>query len=605
MTTDSYYRRYDADSMAVAMDTYSSIINNPSKFLMYKDIRPIRDLKQMIETSAELYGGNTAFMQKFEKNGSYESITYDQMLETVNAYGTALIARGLKGSRIAVIGETCSQWEMSYLAVVCGTGIVVPLDKELNAAELKQLVKTAEVTAVICNSRHEETFLKMKEDGDTGIQTIIGFNAEENSDEILSMKKLVEEGRELVAKGDRSFIDAQIDPEEMQILLFTSGTTGIAKGVMLNHRNICTDLMIAPIVLKVYDWDIFFSVLPVHHTYECTCAFLMPLYKGAAIAYAEGLKSITKNLKEVRPTMMLGVPALFETLYKAINKNLKKSGKEKTVKAVMKLNKLTKKIGLDLNRRLLGQIYEVFGGRMRLLISGGAAIDPAILQFFNDLGILAVQGYGLTECAPMAALNPDVPRLMRNSSVGRCMPTLEARIENPDENGIGEICIKGRNVMMGYYGMPEETAKAIVDGWYHTGDLGYIDADDFIYITGRAKNVIITNNGKNVFPEELEYYLSLSPIVRESMVWAAKDDAGHDDVITATVVPDYEEIKEAYGEAVSEDDAQVERLIQEVVDRYNSDAPLFKQIRRIVLRHEELEKNTSRKVKRFAEGNRQ
>ncbi len=604
MALDSFYNRYDADSMATAMETYNAIQNNPSKFLMYKDIRPVRDIKQMIETSVELYGNNVAFMQRFEKDKPYESITYNQMLEMVNAMGTALIAHGLKGQRIAVIGETCSQWEISYLAVVCGTGIVVPLDKELSDAQLKNLVQTAEVTAVICNKKHEKTFLQMKADGDTKIQTIIGFNEDENTPEMLSMKALIEEGKELIAKGDRSFIDAVIDPEEMQILLFTSGTTGIAKGVMLNHRNICTDLMIAPIILKVHDWDIFFSVLPVHHTYECTCAFLMPLYKGAAIAYAESLKAITKNLKEVHPTMMLGVPALFETLYKAINRNLKKSGKEKTVRTVMKLNKLTKKVGLDLNRKLLGQIYDIFGGRMRLLISGGAAIDPAILQFFNDLGILAVQGYGLTECAPMAALNPDVPALMRNSSVGRCMPTLEAKIENPDEDGIGEICIKGKNVMMGYYKMPEETTKVIVDGWYHTGDLGYIDSDDFIYITGRAKNVIITHNGKNVFPEELEYYLSLNPIVKESMVWATKDDAGHDDVITATIVPDFEEIKDSYGEAAAKDDAQVEKLLQEVVDKYNADAPLFKQIRRIVLRHEELEKNTSKKVVRFAEGNR-
>ena len=403
--------------------------------------------------------------------------------------------------------------------------------------------------------------------------------------------------------GDRSFIDAEIYADEMSVLLFTSGTTGIAKGVMLSHRNICEDLMSAPTILNVNTWDIFFSVLPVHHTYECTCGFLMPLYKGASIAYCEGLKYIVKNLAEVRPTMLLAVPLIFENLYNNIMKNVRKQGKEGLVRKVLAVNKVTKKIGLDLNKLLLKDILKVFGGRMRVLISGGAAIDPAILQFFNDLGFIAVQGYGLTECAPMAALNPDQHKNMRNSSVGHLLPGMEVKIEDKNEDGIGEICVKGPNVMMGYYNMPEETAKVIRDGWFHTGDLGYVDDKDFIYITGRKKNVIITANGKNVFPEELEYYLGRSNLVSESMVWAQEDEAGQDTVIVATIKPDMEEVESVIGKEAASDTAQVEKLLWAEVDKINEDLPFFKKIKKVTVRREEFEKTTGKKIKRFVESN--
>ena len=389
----------------------------------------------------------------------------------------------------------------------------------------------------------------------------------------------------------------------MSVLLFTSGTTGIAKGVMLSHRNICEDLMSAPTILNVNTWDIFFSVLPVHHTYECTCGFLMPLYKGASIAYCEGLKYIVKNLAEVQPTMILAVPLIFESLYNNIMKSVRKQGKEGLVRKVLALNKVTKKIGLDLNKLLLKDILKVFGGRMRVLISGGAAIDPAILQFFNDLGFISVQGYGLTECAPMAALNPDNHKYMRNSSVGHILPGMEVKIEDKNEDGIGEICLKGPNVMMGYYNMPEETAKVIKDGWFHTGDLGYVDDEDFIYITGRKKNVIITANGKNVFPEELEYYLGRSTMVSESMVWAQEDESGQDTVIVATIKPDMEEVEAAIGKEAAADAEQVEKLLWAEVDKINENLPFFKKIKKITVRREEFEKTTGKKIKRFVESN--
>ena len=590
------------DKMAWAQKVVDDLNNSTDKYVVYMTSRPITDIKHMLTTSVELYGDNVAFMQRFEKNEPFKSITYNEAFDTVNSLGTALVNRGLKGKRIAVIGENCYQWATSYLAVICGTGVVVPLDKELGAGELKQLCIEAEVSAVMFTEKYAETFKEMKGSGDTSIELLIKLNGHKEFEDMLTWSGLIAEGKSLMDGGDRSFVDAEIAYDEMSELLFTSGTTGIAKGVMLSQKNICFDLMIAPTILNVNTWDIFFSVLPIHHTYEGTCGFLMPLYKGAAIAYCEGLKSIVKNLSEVRPTMFLGVPAIFEALYKTIWKNIKKQGKESAVKKVMAINKFTKKLGFDLNKKFLKDVYKVFGGRLRVIISGGAAIDPAILQFFNDLGFIAVQGYGLSECAPMGALNPDQHKYMRNASVGHILPGMQVKIADKDEDGIGEICLKGDNVMLGYYKNPEETAKVIKDGWFYTGDQGYTDDEDFIYITGRKKNVIIASNGKNVFPEELEYLLSKSPYVAESMVWGADDEKG-DITIVASIRPDEEEVAEAIGEEKAKDDEAIKELLWKEVDRINADLPLFKKIKKISVRREEFEKNTSKKIKRFVEGN--
>lgn len=593
------YKSQRKVDLQYAQGVVDMLNSSTDKYVVYKESRPIADIKHMLETSAELYADNVAFMQKFHKDEPYKSITYREALETVDNLGTALIAHGLKDKRIAVIGENCYQWATSYLAVIGGTGIVVPLDKELGASELKQLVQESEASAVMFTEKYAPVFKEIKASGETGLEKLVQLNGESDDAEVLTWSGLIAEGKTLVEQGDRSFIDAEIDPEAMSELLFTSGTTGIAKGVMLSHKNICFDLMIAPTILRVHPWDIFFSVLPIHHTYEGTAGFLMPLYKGAAIAYCEGLKHIVKNLAEVSPTMFLGVPALFETLYKTIMKNVRKQGKEGLVRKVMSVNKVTKKVGLDLNKILLKDILKVFGGRMRVLISGGAAIDPAILQFFNDLGFIAVQGYGLSECAPMGALNPDQHKYMRNASVGHVLPGMDVKIEDKDEDGIGEICLKGDNVMLGYYKKPEETAKVIKDGWFYTGDQGYIDDEKFIYITGRKKNVIIASNGKNVFPEELEYLLSKVPYVAESMVWG--DEEKGDIVIVAAIRPDMEEVEAAIGKSCS--DEAVKELLWGEVDKINAELPLFKKIRKIAVRHEEFEKNTSKKIKRFVESN--
>ena len=555
-----------------------NIQNSKSKYVRYLDSRPITDLKHMIETSAQLYGENVAFRQKFDRKGEFECITYRQALEDINALGTALISLGYRGKRIAVSGANGYYWAISYLAVVCGVGVVVPLDKELPENELSQLTKDAEVSLVLCAENMENKFPKIKK-----------YTFEEG------IPKLIEKGKKLLEKGDRSYLDVEIVRDEMSILLFTSGTTGISKGVMLSHGNIVEDLMASPTVLKVNPWDIFFSVLPLHHTYECTCGFLMPLYKGASIAYCQGLKYMQKNLAEVKPTMFLAVPAIFELLDKKIWQSIRAKGKENQVRSLMKLSRAAHKMGLKTFDKAFEDIRAVFGGNMRMLIVGGAAINPDILQDFRDFGITALQGYGLTECAPMGALSPDL--YPKNKSVGRAFPGFDIKIVDKDENGTGEICLKGGNVMLGYYKNPEATAEVIKDGWYYTGDLGYLDKEGYLYITGRKKNVIITKNGKNVFPEELEYYLSNIPFVASSMVFSIDAKGGEDITIVASVYPD----KEALDPDLSKED--ITELLWNEVDKINESLPYFKKIKKLVVRDNDFDKNTSNKIKRFSEEN--
>ena len=587
-------------AMEWAEELVAKINADERAYVKYKESRPITDIKHMIETSAELFGDNVAFMQKDNNNEPYRKILYREALADVNGLGTALISKGLKGKRIAVIGENCYQWATSYLAAVCGTGIVVPLDKELSAEELKNLVIRADVECVLFQKKFEDMFKKMKDSGDTKLNVLVNFTSEEEKDGVYSWSQLVKEGKKLVEEGNIEFTDAEIDNEAMSIILFTSGTTGKSKGVMLSHKNIAADLMIAPTVFKVFPTDIFFSVLPLHHTYECTCNFLMPLYKGAAIAYCQGLKYITKNLEEVKPTMFLGVPAVFEKLYSTIWKTVKKQGKEDLLKKVIRINRKTKKVGIDLGKVFFKQITAVFGGRMRCLICGGAAINPEVLDGIRDFGILALQGYGLTECAPMGALNPDTAP--NSASIGVRFPGADLKVVNINEEGIGEICVHGDNVMLGYMDMPEETAAVIdSEGWFHTGDMGYMDSDGYAYITGRKKNVIITKNGKNVYPEELEYQLSLVPFIEEVFVFEGESSDEKSTTIVASIKLDQEAVEEMLGADYTEE--QAKEMVWKEVDKINADAPFYRKIKKVIIRKSDFIKNSSKKLIRYAEDN--
>lgn len=599
METSNYEDRF-AKELLEAERSVEGIKDDKRSYVKYKDARPLVNIKHMVESSCELYKDRVAFHEKFRKTKGYEKILFKDLLEMYNEFGTGLLKLGLKGKKIAIIGSNSSRWAISYLAVVCGVGVVVPIDKELPEKKIEDIVRKAEVSAIIYEDKYKEIFKKMRGKDDNCLKTLINMTKDGRDDDIMGFGEVINLGIKGLNEGDREFLDAEIDRDEMSILLFTSGTTGNPKGVMLSHKNIVEDIMAAPTILKVTVDDIFFSVLPMHHTYECTCGMLLPIYKGASVAYCEGLKYIAKNLQEVRPTMFLGVPAIFEKLYKKIWQNVRKKGKENTLKKIVKINNKTKKVGINLGKIFFKDILNVFGGRMRIMISGGAAIDPSVIDGIRDFGINVVQGYGLTECAPLAALNPDTAPV--SSSIGVAFPNMELRVLDEDEKGIGELCVKGPNVMLGYYEMPEETAEAVVDGWFRTGDLGYIDENGYAYITGRRKNLIITKNGENVSPEELEYEINLSPLVLESMVYQDEAANKEDTLIAASIVVDWEYIDEFHSD-IKDDDDEIIKMMWEIVDRINEAHPVYMKIRKINFKKEELLKNTTNKIIRFAEEN--
>ena len=575
------------------------------KFVKFMNIRPMVNIKRMLEDSTAMVGeGKAAFHEKPSHKEPYHTYSYGDALTRVNRIGTALHARGKRGARISVIGDNSYAWATAYLAAVCGTGVIVPLDKELPASEIEQLLIIADVEAVFYPAKYVKMFEEIRAGGKTKLSLFVRNEekAENLKDYEVAVHSLIDEGEKLLAEGNRDYLDAQIDAEALGILLFTSGTTGFSKGVMLSHKNICAEMMIPTVVTGIIPSDVFFSVLPLHHSFEATSGFLIPLAQGSSIAYCEGLRYVADNLKEAKPTLFLAVPLLFENLYSKIWTNVRKAGKEKLVKRIIKINRGTKKIGIDIGKIFFKQIHENLGGNCRHFISGGAAMNPEVVDGFKDLGFNLVQGYGLTETAPICALNPIYGG--KSAAAGYLIPGFNGKIIDADpETGIGEICIKGDFVMMGYYENQEATDEVMEDGWFHSGDLGYIDSENFIYVTGRKKNVIITKNGKNVFPEELEYLLGLSPFISETMVFEMEKGVSDDTILAVVALPDAEAIVGKLGSDAS--DEAIGKLIWEEVDKVNQDQPIFKKIRKVYLRKEPFEATTSKKIKRFVADNKE
>lgn len=542
------------------------------------EVRPIENLKEMLYTSAATWPEKNAFLEK--RDGVYEGITFNQYLLDVEGLGTELCARGLLGKRVIVTGENCYAWALAYMTVICGLGVVIPVDKEIPPEEIANIANISEADAVIYSAKYEDKIKKIEKPLD-----FICFD---------ELAGLCAAGREKINAGDRTYLDLEIDKHEMASLIFTSGTTGVSKGVMLSHHNITFNLTEMCQMIYIGPEDTFLSVLPLHHAYECTCGFLCQIYRGSTIAYCEGLRYIMKNMKEVHPTMILCVPLLIETMYHKIWANIRKNGMEKMVKKALAASNASRKIGIDLRKKLFSEIHETFGGKLRMMIAGGAAVDPDILKGLRDFGILAVQGYGLTECAPLAAVNRD--KFYCDSSAGLATPNATLEIVDAAEDGTGDIRFKGENIMLGYYKAPELTAEVIVDGWLYTGDLGFIDKDGFLHITGRRKNVIVTANGKNIFPEELETYLSRNPYVLESVVVGVPDETGRDYDIVAMILPDRERLDEENPDGYSEE--LVREKLTEAVKQANSMVQQYKRIKKFLVRSEEFPKNTSKKIKR-------
>ena len=562
---------------------------------LYK-IRQINDLKEMLESSANLYGGNAAFLYKAKNQTNYQPITYNQYLFDGNALGKELLSMGLKDGRIALIGENRYEWSTSYLACVNGTGVIVPLDKELPPHEIENLIKRSKADAIIYSGAVQEKIEPMLNNSTT-LRYFINMDREENNGKMLSYKSVIESGHKKLLEGKRNFLDAVIDSDAMNMLLFTSGTTDKSKAVMLSHRNICENLMNMCSMLYVGDNDIFLSILPIHHTYECTCGFLCPIYRGATVAYCEGLRHIVKNLKESSCTMMLGVPIVFESMYRQImNQAIKQKGKGK-IKLALGISNSLRKVKIDIRKILFKQIHQGLGGNIRMFISGAAGIDPQIAKGFRELGIALVQGYGLTECSPILALNRDIN--FKDEAAGLPLPNLEADIFEPDKDGIGEIRCKGSSVMLGYYDDPEATGEVLKNGWFYTGDSGFIDKDGFIHITGRKKNVIITGNGKNVYPEEIETLLNRSPYIKESLIFGQGESDGNT-VIAAKIVPNKEKIEEDIKLKCAPGINQME-IIDKEIRRINKDLVSYKHIKSFIIQEEEFIKTTTRKIKRHEE----
>ncbi len=563
------------------------------KNLPLYEVTKINDFRDLIKKRVKDNPDNPVFLEKSE--GVYKPIMPSKYDKDIDALGTAFLSLVSKGSRVAILSETRYEWYVTYLAATNGTGCIVPLDKELHTEEIENMLDRAEVDILVFSKSKLDVIKKII--GKVPTLKYLVCMDKIDSTEYLYFYDLIEKGNSLLASGNRDFIDATIDTESMSILLFTSGTTSKSKAVMLSQKNICSNLMSMFSMLYIDPKDIFMSVLPLHHTYECTCGFLGQVYRGSTVAICEGLRYITTNIKECKPSCVLMVPAMIEMFYRGIMKKLNSDPKLlKKFKFGRKLSNFLLKLKIDVRKKLFKDIHENFGGNLRLLIVGGAPVDPEILQFFQDIGIFTCQGYGLTECSPILALNRD--KDYKNHAAGLPIIGTEVKILNPDEDGIGEFIAKGPNIFLGYYKNDEATAEALdKDGWYHTGDLGYIDADGFCIITGRKKNVIIAKNGKNVFPEEIEYLLGLNPLVQESVVSGVHNEQKDDIIIVATIYPNMDEMEAKLGKNPSAD--AITKVLEEVVDTVNEKLSSYKKVKRVVYRDTEFEKNTSRKIKRY------
>ena len=562
------------------------------------DVSSIRDLRDMLEQSVKRYGEKDAFLVK-EPAGSYRGVSYRRFGEDVHALGAALAWLGLENGFIAVMGENRYEWCVSYLAAANHVGVVIPLDKELPAAEKENLLSKGDAAAVIFSGKFADELKGISKRLET-VRYYINMDLEEDTEDSLSYRRLLEKGRSLISEGRFDPSGHRIEDGGLGFLLFTSGTTDHAKGVMLSHSNICSDLMAVCQTVYADEGDATLSILPIHHTYECTIGFLAMIYRGAAIAFNEGLKQILKNFKEARPTILITVPLILESIYRRIWEQAgKKAGRKALLRiAVLVAGMLYDAFGIDIRRRLFHTIHDGFGGRLRLIMTGAAAINPRVSKGFRSMGISVLQGYGLTECSPLVTGNRD--DAFRDDSIGLPIPGVSVRIDDPDENGVGELVVKGGNVMLGYYKNEKATQSCLRDGWFHTGDLGRVDRGGFYYLTGRKKNVIVTKNGKNIFPEEVEAHINKSPFVLESMVTGSFDSQSGETHVNASIFPNMEEIRERL-KLANINKEELLGIFSEVIRNVNRDMPLYKRIRTFTIRDVEFAKTTTRKIKRYAE----
>ena len=545
---------------------------------LYKYIE-ITDLKDMLKKSGEKYGEKIAY--KIRQENGYKEITHNEVRKMVDGLGTKLIDMGLKDKRIAVIGENRYEWEIAYLSIVCGTGTVVPLDKSLPENELESLIERSKAEAIICSQKYVEILKKTK------LKYIISMDLENDNDGIISQKRLISEGIQLVKSGDTSFTNAKIDNEKMSIMLFTSGTTSISKAVALSHKNICSNLMDISSILDVNSSDVFLSFLPLHHVFECTVGFLFSLYVGAETVFCDGIRHIPENLAEYKVSVMASVPAIYERLFKIIKKHLEKQGK---VEQILKDEEKYKDSSMEKKKEVFKEIHDLLGGNMKLFISGAASLEPSIEEKFRRLGFNMVQGYGLTETSPVVAIGNK--KYHKTGSIGKCVPSDEVKLLDVNKDGIGELAVKGPNVMLEYYENKEATEKVLKNGWFQTGDLARIDEEGYIFICGRKKSVIVLKNGKNIFPEEMETLINKEDGVEESFIFGKPISKDPNDIkIFVKIVYNKEGFE-------GKTETEIKEYFNEKIKSINKTMPHYKAIRGIIISDKPLIKTTTNKIKR-------
>lgn len=561
----------------------------------YFEATEFNNIKEIIYNSAKKYGDNTAFIikHKINENIKYENISYKRLLEEVNCLGTKLFQLGYENKRIAIIGRNRYEWVIAHLANLLGGIVSVPLDKELQLEELESCLLRSKADIVIFDEKYIENIEEIKKRNNTNLTQYICMSKKENYPNIYD---LINEGKNLLESGNTDYIQKEIDSYKMNILLFTSGTTSKSKAVMLSQNNIASNVYAMLLVEKFYETDINLAFLPFHHIFGSTEIIVM-LACGLATAFPDGLRYVAQNLKEYKVSVFVGVPLLIEAIYKKIEQGIEKQGKTKLVCFAKKISNVLLKFNIDIRKKLFKDILNELGGHMRFVISGGAPLDKQVAQGFNELGIKLVQGYGLTETSPVISAEND--RRVKYGSIGVPMDNVEVEFENKDEDGIGELKVKGPNVMLGYYENPEATNEVLKNGWFYTGDLGYIDKQGYLFITGRKKDMIVLKNGKKVFPEELEVLINRLDEVEECMVFGVPNGKDKNDIkLSVKIVYNKEVIKEKYPNLKQE---EIEKIIWSKIKDINKTFPPYKYIKNMILTDKELIKTTTKKIKRNEE----
>ena len=563
----------------------------------FYDVEHINNMRELLNNTVDKYPQNIAYkFKKYRGKNKFEYVnkTYSEFKYDVEGLSTKLLNMGLEGKKIAVIGNNRYEWCTTYLAVTTGNMIIVPLDKALPENELESLLHRSEAEVVFCDGKYVDKVKKVKEQEESKLKYIVSFDETEEN-EILIYNEILEQGKKERLSGNTKYDEIKIDEEKMSILLFTSGTTSTSKGVMLSQKNICSNIEAIASVVKMYPTDTLLSFLPIHHTFECTITFLYGIYYGVTVAFCDGIKYIQKNMNEYKVTVFVAVPLVLENIYRKVWKGIDEKGKTKVMKTMVAITRGLAKIKIDLRKKVFKPVIDQFGGKLRVVFYGAAPMDKKTILGFNDFGVELIQGYGLTETSPVVTAETD--REKRPGSIGLPLPNVEVKIDNPDEEGNGEILVKGPNVMLGYYKNEKETKKALKNGWFYTGDYGHIDKDGFVFMSGRKKDVIVLKNGKNIYPQELEFLINKLPYVEESMVFS-RDRNSMDTMLCAKIVYNKDSAKNLFE---TEDVSKLKEFIWKDIKEINKKLPDVKHIKDIIITEEPLIKTTTQKVKRYEE----